>query len=76
MYLHSNPQRKFTFDFRGKRVKENGVAMTKFEIAYTVQSFNYYAGLYMDEVYSYEECKQMLLKELAQREFTNVTIIK
>ena len=75
MYLYSNPAREYTFDFRGKRVKENGKVMSKFSMAYTVQSFNFYRGLYLDSL-SYDDCKQTLLTELEQKQFTNVTIIK
>ena len=79
-YLQAS--RKYVFDFTGKKVKHaTGVnklnAQTKFDLAWFIDRVN--PDLCMEiceDVYKYDELKQMLLKLLTEKEYENVQIIK
>ena len=79
-YLYNNQKKHYTFDFSKKRVKENGSAMSKFDMGYTIENTgNYYKGLSItlyESAWSYEEVKTALLEHLEEKQFSNVTIIK
>lgn len=78
--LYNNQKKHYTFDFSKKRVKENGSAMSKFDMGYTIENTgNYYKGLSItlyESAWSYEEVKTALLEHLEEKQFGNVTIIK
>lgn len=73
---------KYKFDFTGKRVKyarDNGkfLAQTKFDLAWFIDRIN--PDLHMEiceDVYKYDEIKQMFLELLTEKAYSNVQIIK
>ena len=79
-YLYDNQKKHYTFDFSKKRVKENGLVMSKFDMGYTIENTgNHYKGLSItlyESAWSYEEVKTALLEHLEEKQFGNVTIIK
>lgn len=77
-YLYGNQKKHYTFDFRKKRVKENGKVMEKFSIGYAVlHNGDFYRGLLIEQdACNYEDSKQIFLGLLEQKQFDNVTIIK
>ena len=79
-YLYNNQKKHYTYDFSKKRVKENGLVMTKFIMGYTIEhNSNHYKGLSItccESAWSYEEVKTALLEHLEKKQFSNVTIIK
>lgn len=79
-HLYDNQKKHYTFDFSKKRVKENGSAMSKFDMGYTIENNgNHYKGLSItlyESAWSYEEVKTALLEHLEEKQFSNVTIIK
>lgn len=74
--------RKYKFDFIGKKVKfsrndEKLSVQTKFDLAWFIDRIN--PDLCMEiceDVYKYDELKQMLLKLLTEKAYSNVQIIK
>jgi hypothetical protein len=78
-YLYTQ-KKHYTFDFRKKRVKENGKIMSKFDMGCAIEhSGDYYRGLSItcyEYLYGYEEVKTALLEHLEKKQFSNVTIIK
>ena len=84
--------RKYIFDFTGKKVKYNHIndkyavgdkhdnhfyVQTKFDLAWFIDRIN--PDLHMEiceDVYKYDEIKQMFLKLLTEKAYSNVQIIK
>lgn len=74
---------KYKFDFTGKKVKyargdnDKFSAQTKFDLAWFIDRIN--PDLHMEiceDVYKYDEVKQMFLKLLTEKAYSNVQIIK
>lgn len=79
-YLYGNQKKHYTFDFSKKRVRENGLVMSKFDMGYTIETNgNHNKGLSItlcESAWSYEEVKTALFEHLEEKQFSNVTIIK
>lgn len=68
------------FDFRRARVRGSQDGKTwriqdKYALYYILRHIDFYKYIYADQVYSYEELKQCLLKELKEAKYENVKII-
>lgn len=68
------------FDFRRSRVRGSQDGKTwkiedKFGLSYILEHIDYYKYLFSYDIYNYAELKEMLLKELKEAKYPNVTII-
>lgn len=79
-YLNAN--RTYVFDFTGKKVKyatddNKPSVQTKFDLAWFIDRINPNLNMEIcEDVYKYDEIKQMFLKLLTEKMYTNVQIIK
>ena len=68
------------FDFRRARVRgsidgKEWRIEDKYSLYYILRHINFYKYMYADQIYTYEELKQLLLKELKEAKYENVVII-
>ena len=64
-----NQNEIYTLDFRGKKVRENGKTLDKFQLAYLCEYINIW-GHYtiLIDTYKYDELKEKSLKLLQKKE--------
>ena len=74
--------RKYKFDFTGKKVKyatgdNKPSVQTKFDLAWFIDRINPDLNMEIcEDVYKYDEIKQMFLELLTEKAYSNVQIIK